>query len=271
MGTNWRICASFANENSASGTINFPLLSNQDSKSSIILSLQLPLGHWDSSLLSNLRDKVVEAGLGVVFLPGGIISKLDIPLTLQDILEKIDLPAKTHQARAVDNHHKLTNLQSFTKLSREVMQEITLNQEEISVRVHSSLPAVKLVHGRSCQYTVLAVTENMATIKCGSLPDIKIAEAGTVCAGDLCLYNDSNINHRAVVKDISEEHAEVWLVDKGLEVICDPTELFAITTELCSKPPTVVCVDHVGKHSLEVGEATGTMLVVDKKLVMSLN
>ena len=268
--TKWKICATFSSEEPDSNPINFPLLTSQGSGASTVLSLQLPRIDWSPSQLSMLRDKVVEAGLGILFLPGGIISKLDTPLTLQDILASLDLPSPT-QTAAATNHHQLTNLQSFTESRKGGEQEVTPGQEEISVSVHPGLPPVKVVSGKSCTYTVLAVTGNIATVQCGNLPDtalVDLTDQGNVSVGDLCLYSDGTDKHRAAVRDVSEEHAEVWLVDKGFSVVCDPTELFTISTELCSQPPAVVSVHLVGDVSLAVGDATAIMQVVNDELVM---
>jgi len=214
----------------------------------------------------------VEAGLGVMFLPGGIASKLETPLTLQDILASLDLSTPL-QTPASSNHHKLTNLQSFTEPSKGGGQEVALGQEEISVSVHPGLPPVKFVPGISCKYTVLAVDGNMATIQCGNSPDTALADLtalGSVSAGGLSLYNDGTNKHRVVVREASDEHAEVLLVDKGSVVVCDPTELFTISTELFSQPPAVVSARLVGDDGLEAGDTTATMQVVDAELVMNV-
>ena len=137
--------------------------------------------------------------------------------------------------------------------------------------MHPGLPPVKVVSGKSCTYTVLAVTGNIATVQCGNSPDaalVDLTDQGNVSVGDLCLYSDGTDKHRAAVRDVSEEHAEVWLVDKGFSVVCDPTELFTISTELCSQPPAVVSVHLVGDVSLAVGDTTAIMQVVNDELVM---
>jgi hypothetical protein len=268
--TNWRIFATFSNDISTPGHIEFPLLSTQGPT---VLSLQLPCVEWDARLLSLVRDKVVESGLGVEFLPGSILSRQASTDTLQDILASIQLPS-TQAMPVTSNQHGLAILDTFTQSCQEVRQVVTPGQEEVSVSVHSALPAVRTSLGKPAEFSVLAVSGKIASVKCGDQPDTASAdlvEHDVITTGDLCLYSDGTIKYRAVVTDISEEHAEAWLLDTGVSVVCDPTELYKMPTELSTHPPAVLSVRVAGEHSLVVGDTTtGTLAVVDSQLVLGV-
>ena len=149
--------------------------------------------------------------------------------------------------------------------------------EQTAVIVHSSLPSLK-VKGTSCQYNVVTVAGNVATLQYGdsptatALPSTQDQALFTNAAtGDLCLYSDGTASHRAVVTDISEEYADVWLVDKGVAVVCDPSELFTIPKDFCSEPPAVFTVNIKGVHSLTAGNSiTGKVVAVDGGLELQL-
>merc|ERR1719318_1392879 len=205
--TIWKISATFSNKNLTPCPLSFPLLSTQETKAATVLSIQLPSVRWSSSLLSQVRDLVLQAALQVIFHPGSIVSKPDKVDTLEDILTNLDILSIESYPQAVTAAPKLSILQSFTEDSHEITQTVTAG-EETTVTVHSGLPGVKVVAGTACQYTVVAVTGTIATIKCGekpvmSLPGVPLAHSAA--AGDLCLYSgDGSTNHRAVVTDISE-------------------------------------------------------------------
>jgi len=270
--TYWKISAKFSNEDPTPCPVDFPLLSSHLAKASTVLSIQLPSVAWSSSLLSTVRDLVLQAGLQVVFQSGSIVSKPDNTDTLQHILSKLDLPSTDTPPQAVASHNSLTILQSFTEDSHEISQQVTSAGEETSVCVHPALPSLKVVTDKACQYSVVAVAGKIAALKCGEMPNIPHADLtmkDSVATGELCLYSDGSTSHRAVVTDISEEFADVWLVDTGVTVVCDPTELFTIPPVFCSQHPAVFSVSIAGDQSLAAGESvTGTVSVQAGGLVL---
>lgn len=228
---------------------------------------------WSSSLLSQVRDLVFQAALQVVFHPGSIVSKPDKVDTLEDILSRLDLPSLETYPQTVTAAPMLSILKSFTEDIHEFTQQVTAG-DETTVIVHSGLPGVKVVTGSACQYSVVAVAGTVATIKCGDKPHISLPELPlphNAAAGDLCLFSEGTTSHRAVLTDISEYFADVWLIDTGVSIVCDPTELFSIPTELCSQPPAVFTVIMAGEHSLAGGDrVTGTVSVAGGGLVLQV-
>eukprot|EP00092_Neocalanus_flemingeri_P005677 GFUD01006115.1.p1 GENE.GFUD01006115.1~~GFUD01006115.1.p1 ORF type:complete len:1336 (-),score=537.20 GFUD01006115.1:224-4036(-) len=298
--TNWKISASFSSEKLAPSPLNFPLLFTQDptllsiTKHTTLLSIQLPLISWSSCLLSQVRDLVVQAGLQVVFHPGSIVSRTYSIVELPDILSKLDLFATTGLPPAVTAvSTKLSFLQSFTEDRQDpdhtqqvtggdqttVTVHPTLPSHQTTVTVHPTLPSLLVVTDTDCQYHVVAVAGTVAALRYGDRPGNTLPHSDTTqqalltntAVGDLCLYTDGITDHRAVVTDISEEHSDVWLVDTGVAVVCDPTELFTIPTNLCTQPPAVFTVNIRGSHSLVAGDdITGKVTVADSGLELLL-
>jgi len=267
--TNWKISPTFLDEEPATTLINFPLLSPSGPNVTKVLSINLPSMYWSSLLLSQVRDLVLQAGLQIVFHHGSIMSKAQTPISLVDILTTLDVSSTKDLSSAVTAVPKLPILHSFTEPSQESSrtQQVTAGDQKYTVvSVHPDLPSLQVVTDTTCQYFVVAVAGTEATLHCGDKPATPLpcpydsSLLSSAATGDLCIYRDGSDSHRGVVTDMSEEHADVWLVDTGLAVVCHPTELFTLPSDSISHPPAVFTANITRQHSLAAGDIITAMV-----------
>jgi len=249
--TSWSSSVVFSSQSSSFSFESLPFTGDTYS-----LNLSLPTHKsWTASLLSAVRNKVVQAGLKVCFGTDFIVLPEEEKLNLDQIIDSF---GTTHNTDVPGTKRKmpvfLLDCLTEDPVSVAPGQVCEEKDGEFLVKQHPLLPEVKIPCGQNF-FNVVKKGKNMVVVSTKEQKEVRDEVKAAASAnklsenieenystGDLCMYFDGKENHRAIIADSSLDSLEIHLLDSGISVICVHEELSAFPPGLLPLPPTVLSV-----------------------------
>ena len=247
-----------------------------------ILQVSLPSGNWSSSSLTEVRERLLQAALGLSLDPDtDLVSKsAGIPSDLAQTLGVTSQCEDEPSGSAVTGDSLISQL--FKAPALDVgEQEILIEDGKISVSSYKDVAPEQLSSSED-SFTVLELLKNSRAIlqKKSSKTRFQVSDlkpAGDrIESGRIYLYKEqADDDHvvRVFVKKANAEScvADVRVIDSGTTYLSHYSELYEMTSELGKLPPALLVSRIVTDSELRVGDdVKGTFGTSDDKLELQL-
>ena len=247
-----------------------------------ILQVSLPSGNWSSSSLTEVRERLLQAALGLSLDPDtDLVSKsAGIPSDLAQTLGVTSKCEDEPSGSAVTGDSLISQL--FKAPALDVGQQEILNEDgKISVASYKDVAPEQLSSSED-SFTVLELLKNSRAIlqKKSSKTRFQVSDlkpAGDrIESGRIYLYKEqADDDHvvRVFVKKANAEScvADVRVIDSGTTYLSHYSELYEMTSELGKLPPALLVSRIVTDSEIRVGDdVKGTFGTSDDKLELQL-
>ena len=268
-----RVSPTFSHSGEVELTSQLTLSPDEDK----VLSVRLPEGTWTSNSLSQAREMLLQTALGLSVSDNNLVTKsYELPCDLVESLGVTSHPEVECRAS-----HRMDNVAStlFRPSTLEVGSlEVASQDENISVSSYSELVPL-LLSSTEELLTVVDLSEDSQAIlkKKSSVARFQVSDlesAVSVETSKIYLYKeDEDSLVRVFVKRVSDENlvADVRVIDTGRTILCQPSELYQLTSELCKVPAALLQAKIITERTLTVGdELNGKLVASDNKLELRL-